>query len=136
VRRNFQFDGTSVVIWHDKSIDLHNAYDLEAFGTDPGGSEVSLRFRRNAHAIVPDNLPSKVTLTCSGGVRVAFNDLCGIAAPVDDEGIEIAYFDEECDWLSFLDEEIVQAAPAGLHISFINGLTVRIFCDEVTFATH
>src|SRR5688572_29282488 len=84
LRRNFQFDGVSVVRWGDSFIDLHNAYDLEAFGTEPTGSEVYLSFKRNAHAIDPDRLPSKVALTCSGSVRVAFNDLTAIAAPLDD----------------------------------------------------
>jgi hypothetical protein len=135
LRRNFQFDGVSVVRWGDRFIDLHNAYDLEVFGTDLSGSKVSLGFRRNAHAIDPDSLPSKVTLICSGNVRVAFNDLCALAAPVDNEGIEIAYFDQGCDWLSCLDEELARRQePQGLHISFINGFAVRIFCDEATFA--
>jgi hypothetical protein len=127
----------TVIIWNDRFIDLHNAYDLEAFGTDLGGDEVSLRFRRNAHAIDPDNLPSKVSLTCSGGARVAFNDLCAIATSIDNEGLEIAYFDEGCDWFSCFDEDIARRQlPQGLHISFFNGFAVRIFCDEATFATQ
>ncbi|MGH6615788.1 hypothetical protein [Sphingomonas sp.] len=135
MKRNFQFDGVSVVKWGDRLIDLHNAYDLEAFGTDLSGSGVKLAFKRNAHAFRPDSLPSEVTLNCSGNVRVAFNDLCAIAAPIDKEGIEIAYFDEGCDWLSFLDEQIARRQePQGLHISFINGFAVRIFCDEALLA--
>jgi hypothetical protein len=137
VKRNFQFDFISVVRWQDRFIDLHNAYDLEGFGTDLNGGEVNLSFRRNGHAIDPEKLPSKVTLTCTGNVKVAFNDLSAIAAPLDDEGIEIAYFDEGCDWQSILDEDIARRqVPQGLHVSFINGLVVRIFCDEVTFATQ
>ena len=136
MKRNFQFDGLSVVRWGDRFIDLHNAYDLENLGTNLRGSEVALSFRRNAHAIDPDALPSKVTLACGGNVRVAFNDLGAIAAPIGDEGIEIAYFDEGCDWLSFLDEEIAaREEPQGLHVSF-NGFVVRIFCDEATFTTQ
>lgn len=137
LKRNFQFDGFSVVRWGDRFIDLHNAYDLESFGTDLTGSEVKLSFVRNEYAIDPDKLPSKVTLSCTGNVRVAFNDLGQIAAPLDDEGIEIAYFDEGCDWPSFLDEDIARSQePLGLHVSFINGLAVRIFCDEATLATQ
>lgn len=136
LKRNFQFDGISVVRWSDRVIDLHNAYDLEHFGTDLAGGEVDLSFRRNEHAIAPDGLPLRATLTCRGDVRVAFNDLGEIAAPVVDEGIEIAYFDEGCDWLSFLDEDLARKQePQGLHVSFINGFTVRIFCDEALFAT-
>lgn len=126
-----------MVHWDGKCIDLHNAYTLEAFGTDLDGSEVNLRFGRNAHAIDPDSLPSKVTLCCCGNVRVAFSDLCAIAAPIEDEGIEIAYFDEGCDWRSFLDEEIAgRQEPQGLHLTFVNGLAMRIFCDEATFAVQ
>lgn len=137
MKRNFRFDGTSVVRWDERFIDLHNAYDLEGFGTDLSGGEVTLSFRRNEYAIDPDKLPSNVTLTCTGEARVAFNDLSAIAAPLDDEGIEIAYFDEGCDWLSFLDEDIARRQkPQGLHVSFGNEFAVRIFCDEVTFATH
>jgi hypothetical protein len=118
-------------------IDLHNAYDLEVFGTDLSGSAVELRFKRNDYAINPNSLPSMVTLSCGGNLRLAFNDLCAIATRIDDEGVEIAYFDEECDWLSFLDEQMAQRQePEGLHLSFINGFAVRIFCDEVTFAVQ
>jgi hypothetical protein len=131
LKRNFQFDPMTIVRWGDRCIDLHNAYDLEGFGTDVDGSEAKLSFARNAHAIDPDTLPANVTLTCRGNVRVAFNDLTSIAAPLDEEGIEIAYFDEGCDWLSFTDEEMArQQEPQGLHVSFINGLAVRIYCEE------
>jgi hypothetical protein len=131
LKRNFQFDGFSVVRWGDIFIDLHNAYNLECFGTDLIGGEVNLIFAQNEYAIDPDKLPSKVKLSCTGNVRVAFNNLCEIAAPLDDEGSEIAYFDAECDWSSFLDEDIARSQePLGLHVSFINGLAVRIFCDE------
>lgn len=135
MKRNFQFDSFSVVEWGDKSIDLHNAYDLQSFGTDLMGSEAKLSFTRNEHAIDPDMLPSSLTLSCTGNVRVAFNNLGEIAARLNDEGIELAYFDEGCDWLSFIDEEIARSQePLGLHVSFINGLAVRIFCDEATLS--
>ena len=137
LKRNFQFDGFSVVRWGDGFIDLHNGYDLESFGTNLTGSEATLSFTRNKHAIDPEKLPSKVTLSCTGTVKVAFNDLGEIAAPLDNEGIEIAYFNEGCDWPSFLDEDIARSQePLGLHVSFVNGLAVRIFCDEATLATQ
>jgi len=137
LERNFEFDGLSVIRWHDRFIDLHNAYDLESFGTELNGSEVALSFVRNEHAIGPDMLPPKVTLRCTGNVRVAFNDLDAIAASLDDEGIEIAYFDEGCDWPSFLDENLAaRQKPQGLHVSFINGFVVRIFCDMTTLDIH
>ena|GEM_PF-1989604 len=135
MKRNFQFDGMSVVRWGDRYIDLHNAYDLEGFGTGPAGDTVEIRFKRNAYAIDPINLPRNVTLRCTGRVRLAFNDLCKIPAPIDSAGIEIAYFDGECDWLSFLDEELAQRQePEGLHLGFGGEFAVRIFCDETLFS--
>jgi hypothetical protein len=137
LKRNFQFFGFSVVRLGDRFIDLHNAYDLESFGSDLTGSEVKLSFTQNEYAVDPDKLPSKVMLSCTGNVRVAFNDLGQIAAPLNDEGIEIAYFDEGCDWPWFLDEDIAQSKePLGLHVSFISGLSVRIFCEEATLTTQ
>lgn len=133
MKRNFEFANPTVIRWGDRLIDLHNAYDLEHFGTSMSGSEVKLTFCRNGHAIGPSSLPLNVTLTCSGSVRVAFNNLGAIAAPLNYEGIEIAYFDDGCDWQSFLDEEIARRQdPVGLHISFVNGLAIRVFCDEAT----
>ena len=59
------------------------------------------------------------------------------AAPLNDEGMEVAYFDDGCDWSSFLDEETAKRQePVGLHVSFINGFAVRIYCDETTLETH
>jgi len=137
MKRNFEFHGFSVVRWGDRVIDLHNDYDLESFGTDLNGSEVRLTFQRNGCAIKPDKLPLKVALACSGNLRVAFNNLGIIAAPLGDEGIEIAYFDEDCDWRSFLDEEIAKRQePQGLHVSFDNGFALRVFCDEAALTVE
>lgn len=137
MKRNFEFDGFSVVRWRDRLIDLHNAFDLAAFGTGLDGGEATLAFVRNAHAIAPEKLPAKVTLRCAGNVRIAFNDLAAIAAPLDREGLEIAYFDEGCDWTSFLDEALARRhEPLGLHLCFTNGFALRIFCDEAMLDTH
>ena len=136
MKRNFEFDFITVVRWGDQFLDLHNEYDLESFGTDLAGTEMKLSFPRNVHAIAPERLPSKVMLACTGNVRLAFNDLNAIAAPLNDEGIEIAYFHDGCDWLSFLSEELARShEPQGLDVRFINGLAVRIFCDEATLST-
>lgn len=134
MKRNFQFDPITVVRWGARSIDLHNAFDLTAFGTDLVGTQVVLAFKRNAHAIDPKGLPSEVALTCRGNVRVAFNDLRLLSARLDRDDIEIAYFDEGCDWPLFMDEAAAQSQePRGLHIAFGDGLVVRIFCDEAAF---
>lgn len=136
MRRNFEFDGFSVLRWGTRFIDLHNDYDLVTFGTDLGGTETKLTFIQNQYAIDAGSLPSNVTLACTGNVKLAFNDLNAIAAPLNDEGIEIAYFDDACDWLSFTDEKMAQTQePQGLDVRFINGLVVRIFCDEATLTT-
>ena len=136
MNRNFEFDFISVVRWGERLIDLHNAYDLENFGTDPSGKEVKLAFTQNEYAILPSTLPSRVMLVCTGNVKLAFNNLNAIAAPLNDEGIEIAYFNEACDWLSFLSEDLARVQkPQGLDVRFVNGLVVRIFCDEATLTT-
>jgi hypothetical protein len=135
MKRNFEFEVITVVRWGERFIDLHNAYDIDGFGTDLGGSEVRLSFVRNEYALDLE-LPSKVALVCSGNVKIAFNDLGLLAAPLNDEGIQIAYFNDACDWLSLLDEDTARShPPQGLHVDFINGLAVRIFCDEAALTT-
>lgn len=57
MRRDFEFDGMSVVEWSDKHIDLHNAYDILTFGTSREGEAALLAFRRNSRASNPDSLP-------------------------------------------------------------------------------
>lgn len=134
MKRNFEFDVQSAVRWHGRLVDLHNDYDLDRFGTDLNGTEVTLDFRRNEYAVHPEALPARVRLSCTGNLKLAFNDLCALAAPVNDEGIEVAYFDEHCDWQSLTDEKLAKTQePRGLRLEFINGLTVRVFCDEAIF---
>jgi hypothetical protein len=131
MRRNFAFDGITVVRWGKQGLDLHNDYDLRSFGTDLAATEARLTFNRNEHAIAPDRLPEKVTLECTGNVRVAFNDLTALTASLGDEAVELAYFREGCDWTSFLDEKLArQSEPKGLDVRFTNGLVIRIACDE------
>jgi hypothetical protein len=134
MNRNFKFSDTSVIRLGDKFIDLHNAYDLDLLGTDVDANAATLSFSRNQWAINPEALPPKVVLRCSGNVKVAFNNLNLIVAPLNDEGIEIAYFDANCDWDSYIDETIaIQQEPIGLHVNFMNDLIVRIYCETVTF---
>lgn len=58
------------------------------------------------------------------------------AAPLGKEGVEIAYFDEGCDWSSFIDEALARRQePLGLHVSLASDVTVRIFCDEARLET-
>lgn len=136
MRRNFAFDGITVVRWGEQVLDLHNDYDLRTLGTDLAGTEVRLTFKRNEHAIAPDRLPERVALECKGNVRVAFNDLTASAAPLGEEGVELAYFHDGCDWMSFLDEKLArQSEPTGLDVRFDSGLVVRITCDEATLTS-
>ncbi|MFN3352064.1 MAG: hypothetical protein ACK4Z5_00530 [Brevundimonas sp.] len=133
MKRNFEFDFVTVVKWGEDVLDLHNDYDLKSFGTALDGTEARLSFARNEHAFAAARLPEKVTLDCKGNVKVAFNDLTALVAPANDEGIEIAYFHDGCDWLSFLSEDLARLSePLGLDVRFINGLVVRIYCDEAT----
>lgn len=138
MNRNFAFDQFTVVRWNDHLIDLHNLYDLKHFGTDLGGETVTLEFIRIRYASDQPSLPPRVTLRCGGNARIAFNDLNLIETPLDGEGIEIAYFDRNCeDWDEFIDEHAaIGQEPLGLHVTFANGLAMRIFCEVVTFAAH
>ncbi len=136
MKRNFEFDFITVVRWGEEVLDLHNDYDLKSFGTGLSGTEARLTFARNGRALAHDRLPEEVTLDCKGNAKVALNDLTALAAPVTAEGIEIAYFHDGCDWLSFLDEDMARySEPLGLDVRFANGLVVRIFCDEATLTT-
>jgi hypothetical protein len=136
MKRNFQFNYETVVRFGDKWIDLHNDYDLERFGTDLSGNTVTLSFTRNENAIRPDALPLKVALHCTGNVRVAFKDLNQIESPLKELGIEIAYFDEDCDWDSYTTEDIAATQePEGLYVYFMDDLIVRIYCEVVTLET-
>ena len=137
MRRNFKFDGFSVIHFGGQIIDLHNAYDIECIGTSEDGDAATLTFRRNQHAINPERLPERVSLSCTGNVKVAINNLNHVVGPLNEEGIEVAYFDEHCDWDSLIDEETAATQkPLGLHLQFMNELVVRIYCEAVTFESH
>lgn len=137
MQRNFKFDGFSVVHFEGQIIDLHNAYEIECIGTSAEGDTATLTFRRNQYAINPKSLPDRISLRCTGNVKVAFNNLNHVIGPLNEEGIEVAYFDEHCDWDSLIDEEIAETQkPLGLHLQFMNDLVVRIYCESITFEPH
>lgn len=133
LKRNFWFAGITVIRFGDRLIDVHNSYDLECFGTDISGDTLSLSFSRSRYALDQESLPRNVTLRCTGNLKLALNNLNLIAAPLDFEGIEIAYFDRDCGWDSCIDENMAATQePLGLHIGFINGLVVRVYCELAT----
>ena len=50
--------------------------------------------------------------------------------PLRGDTVEVAYFDDECDWDSILDEELADRQGfEGLHISFSGGFVLRIRAD-------
>ncbi len=131
MERNFRLDHISAIRFHDRTIDLHNAYDLDGFCTTLSGNEAALRFIRNGHAIRSETLPLRVELRCTGNVGIAFNDLGAINAPFGRHNVEIAYFDSSCDWSSFTDEAIAaRQEPDGLHVCLAGDLVIRIYCDK------
>ena len=128
--KNFTIRAFAEVIVAGRAIDLHNLYAVSSIGTDLGGDAVTLRFRRDHQWPGPDTLPEAVTLTCSGNLKMAFNDLVDAPLPLRDDAVAVAYFDEHCDWNSFLDEDLAAAHGfAGLHIGFSGGLVLRIRAD-------
>ena len=70
MKRNFRFDPISVIPYEGRTIDLHNAYDLDHFGSDPEGREVVLQFARNEHAMDQTAAPPPVVVDIAKGVGV------------------------------------------------------------------
>ena len=138
LKRNFQIDpGFGGVIAEPAHIDLHNLYEAADVSTDARGETLTIRFVRDHRWEGPPDQPELVTLRCSGDLRVAFTNLAGRAALVDEFGFEIAYFAEDCDWREFLDEELAERQGfAGLHVGFGDGLVVRIRCAEAEITTE
>ena len=137
VAENFVIHAFAEVIVADRAIDLHNLYGVANITTDQAGDRLTLRFNRDHRWPGPDGLPEAVTLTCSGNLKLAFNDLVDAPVPLREDAVELAYFDEHCEWDSFLDEDLAAIQGfEGLQVSFSGGLVLRIRADvaEVTFS--
>ncbi|WP_428028449.1 hypothetical protein [Altererythrobacter sp.] len=128
--KNFTIQAFAEVIVADTTIDLHNLYGVASIRTDLAGDVVTLTFQRDRQWSGPDTLPEAVTLTCSGNLKMAFNDLVGALAPLRDDAVEVAYYDADCEWDTFLDEELAASQGfEGLQINFSAGLVLRIRAD-------
>lgn len=135
MQKNFSIDAMGAeVILGDRRIDIHNRYRTVSVGTDTDGDAITLVFERNGQFQGPNGSPETVTLRGSGGLKVAFNNLADQPVPLD--GVEIAYFDAECPWGHFLDEDLaVSQGFEGLHVSFSGGLELRIRCAFAELTT-
>ncbi len=137
VQKNFTIHAFAEVIVGDRPIDLHNLYEATSIGTDPPGRAITLKFHRDHRWPGPEGLPETVTLTCSGNLRIAFNDLVEAPVPLRNDAIEIAYYDADCPWDRFLDEGLAASQGfEGLHISFSGGLVLRIRSDIAEIVTR
>lgn len=133
--KNFTIHAFAEVIVADRAIDLHNLYGVASISTDVAGDAVTLRFQRDHQWSGPEALPETVILTCSGNVKIDFNDLVDAPVPLRDDAVEVAYYDEHCEWDTFLDEELAtNQGFEGLHIGFSGGLVLRIRADVAEVA--
>jgi hypothetical protein len=130
MQKNFVIRNLVELIVRGRVVDLHNLYAPAGIGTDPRGETAVLTLRRDRRWAGAEALPEVVTLTFSGNVRIAFNDLLAASGTLHEESVEIAYYDGECGWDSFLDERLAAAQGSeGLHIGFSGGLALRIRAD-------
>ncbi len=106
MQKNFTVQAFAEVIVADRAIDLHNLYGVASISTDGAGDTVAVRFQRDRQWSGPEALPETVILTCTGNLKIAFNDLVDAPVPLRDDAVEVAYYDEHCEWDTFLDEEL------------------------------
>jgi hypothetical protein len=97
---------------------------------------MTLAFDRDHRWKGPEGLPERVLLMCSGGLKIAFNNLADTAVPLREDAVEIAYIDGNCGWEGFLDEGLAAAQGFdGLHVSFAGGFVLRIRCATAEVTT-
>ena len=136
MRKNFSIHAFAEVIVAQKVIDLHNLYSVGSISTDRSGDTLTVTFQRDDEWPGPEGLPDEVTLTCSGNLKITFNNLVDAPVPLRDDAVEVAYYDEDCEWDSFLDESLAAFQGfEGLHLSFSGGLVLRIRADVAEMAT-
>ncbi len=127
MEKNFELHGQNELILDDRRIDIHNLYAPSELGTDSSGDILSLSFRRDHRVEAASPHPETVILTCSGDVKIAFNDLALTPGALRNEAVEFGYLDADCGWDEFLDEALAAAQGyEGLHIAFSGGLVLRI----------
>lgn len=136
VQKNFTIYAFAEIIVGGRTIDLHNLYGARSISTDRSGQAITLNFQRDHQWAGPDGLPEEVTLTCSGNLKIAFNELVDAPVPLHDDAVEIAYYDAHCEWDEFLDEDqAVAQGFDGLHVSFSGGMVVRVRSDIAEVVT-
>lgn len=138
MQKNFSIRscGAEVVVG-ERAIDLHNLYSTTSISTDLDGAAVTVKFQRDHKWQGPDGLPERVTLTCSGDLKMAFNDLLDTPVPLGQDALEITYYNTDCAWGDYLDEDLAAVQGfEGLQISFSGGLVLRIrsAVAEITIA--
>ncbi|MBA2466307.1 MAG: hypothetical protein H0V46_01715 [Sphingomonas sp.] len=127
MRKNFSIHGFAEVIVAGKAIDVHNLYGVGTISTDRAGDTLTVRFQRDNKWPGPEGLPDEVTLTCSGNLKITFNNLVTHPGDLRADAVEVAYYDEDCEWDFFLDESLAESQGFdGLHLSFSSGLVLRI----------
>ena len=136
MQKNFSLGAMGAeVILGDSRIDVHNLYNATAISTDLAGDAITVVFKRDQQWQGRQGLPDQVTLRCSGDLKIAFNDLIDAPVPLRQDAVEIAYYDSDCPWGHFLDEQLAETQGfEGLQIIFSGGLVLRIRCAlaEVT----
>ncbi len=133
--KNFTIHAFAEMIVADRAIDLHNLYRVFSISTDFAGDAATERRHRDHQWPGPEALPEAVILTCSGNLKIAVNDLVDAPVPLRDDAVEVAYYDDHCEWDTFLDEELAaNQGFEGLHISFSGGLVLRIRADVAEVA--
>jgi hypothetical protein len=136
MQKNFSMGAMGAeVILGDSRIDVHNLYHATAISTDLAGDTITFLFGRDHQLDGPPGLPEQVTLKCTGDLKIAFNDLIDAPVPLRQDAVEIAYYDSNCPWGHFLDEQLAETQGFdGLQVSFTGGLMLRIQCAvaEVT----
>ncbi len=137
MQKNFSIsNGFAEVIFAHQKIDLHNLYKISSIGTDTTGEIFTLVFDRNKKYRPYGLLPERLTLTCSGDLKMGFNELSHLPVQPRDDSVELAYYDRHCGWDQFLDEELATTQGfEGLHISFSGGLVLRISCGVAEIGT-
>lgn len=129
MQKNFTIEAFAVIETADLAVDLHNLYGLTNVTTDRSGQSIQLVFERDGDFLsLSPEMPRRVIFTCSGNLRLAFNDLSLMASPMKGDGVEIALFTWDCGWDEFLDERLAEAGADGLHFMFSEGFVLRIGC--------
>ena len=137
MQKNFSIGAMGAeVILAERRIDLHNLYSTTSISTDMAGDTITLVFERDHQWEGPPGLPEKVTLRGAGDLKVAFNDLAAKAVFIREDAVQVSYYDADCPWDHFLDEDLATAQGFdGLHISFSGGLVLRIRCTTAEVTT-